>query len=328
VTHDLTFLTYSSQWASWFGSLSSQCVRKKPLSNEPATNAAPIYKLRPDFAKIQRRLSETRTPERLVAHYALERKLSDRLRRASREARRTVYTEVYSELVASLPDHPYHCASRASAVERLDAQLKRIGSYLLPGSAFLEIGCGDAALAFAAAPRTSIAYAVDVTDALIDFANAPVNFRFLQTNGVEIPLATASIDLAYSNQLMEHLHTADAADQLEEVHRILKPGGCYICITPSRLTGPHDISCYFDYEATCFHLREYDYGALRDLFQDAGFTEFRCYVSARGKQIRIPYPLMRTFELIFLALPRQLRVSLTRTRAVSYAMGLNVVGVK
>jgi SAM-dependent methyltransferase len=298
------------------------------LSNEPATSAGTLYDLRPDFAKVQRHLHEMRSPERLVAHYALERRLSDRLRRASREARRTVYTEVYSELVASLPDHPYHSPARSSAVERLDGQLRRIDSYLQPDTPFLEIGCGDAALAFAVARRTSIAYAVDVTDALIDFANAPVNFRFLQTNGVEIPLASASIDLAYSNQLMEHLHPADAVDQLKEVHRVLKPGGCYICITPSRLTGPHDISCYFDYEATCFHLREYDYSALRDLFQDAGFTEFRCYVSARGRLIRIPYPVMRTFELIFLALPLQVRAALTRARTVSYAMGLNVLGVK
>ena len=42
----------------------------------------------------------------MIAHYRLERELSDRLRRASREARSRVYAEVYGELFASLPDHP------------------------------------------------------------------------------------------------------------------------------------------------------------------------------------------------------------------------------
>jgi predicted SAM-dependent methyltransferase len=34
-----------------------------------------------------------------------------------------------------------------------------------------------------------------------------------------------SVDLAYSNQLMEHLHPDDASEQLANVYRALKPGG-------------------------------------------------------------------------------------------------------
>jgi hypothetical protein len=30
-----------------------------------------------------------------------------------------------------------------------------------------------------------------------------------------------------------------------EINRILKPGGQYLCATPSRVTGPHDISVFF-----------------------------------------------------------------------------------
>jgi ubiquinone/menaquinone biosynthesis C-methylase UbiE len=298
------------------------------LTNERAVAAGPGYKFRPDFAKIRQRGRESRSPERLVAHYALERRLSDRLRLAPREARGTIYTEVYTELAASLPDHPLNSAARSGTVQRIDGQLRQIAGHLRDDSAFLEVGCGNAALAFAAAKRTAIAYAVDVTDAWIDFAAAPSNFRFIQTNGVEIPLASASVDLAYSNQLMEHLHPDDAADQLKEIQRVLKPGGHYICITPSRVTGPHDISCYFDYEATCFHLREYDYATLRTLFRDAGFAKFRCCVSARGHQFRIPYPAIRTFELVFSALPAQMRAALTRPDPFCSAMGLNATGIK
>jgi predicted SAM-dependent methyltransferase len=53
---------------------------------------------------------------------------------------------------------------------------------------------------------------------------ASSNFRFVKTSGVEIPLADASVGLAHSDQLMEHLHIDDAEPQLREVYRILKPG--------------------------------------------------------------------------------------------------------
>jgi len=298
------------------------------LWNEPATNGGPVHKFRPDAAKLKQRGRDTRSPERLIAHYLLERQLADRLRCAPRDARGAVYGAVYTELAASLPDHPQNSPARSSAVDRVDGQLRQVASHLRNDSAFLEIGCGNAALAFAVAGRTSTAYAVDVTDAWIDFAVAPSNFQFARTTGVEIPLASASIDLAYSNQLMEHLHPDDAADQLREVYRVLKPGGRYICITPSRVTGPHDISCYFDYEATCFHLKEYDHGSLRALFRRAGFAEFRCNIFTRGRQLRIPYSVLRTLERFLLALTPQTRAVLTRPSPVCRVMGLSVIGIK
>jgi SAM-dependent methyltransferase len=301
--------------------------REEILSNQLNTNGA-LYQLLPNFARIHKFLKETRSPDRLLAHYTFERQLSDRLRRASREERRTLYTEVYSELLASLPDHPQNCAARSNTQERVDAQMRTIVNHPDPGYVFLEVGCGSAALAFAIAPRVSIAYAMDVTDALVDFAKAPSNFHFVHTNGVEIPLDTASIDIAYSNQLMEHLHPDDASDQLKEIYRVLKPGGRYICITPSRLTGPHDISCYFDHEARGFHLREYDYSSLSALFKGAGFGAFRCYIWAQGWQIRIPYPIMRAVEFTILTLPPQIRALLTRSTPLRRVMGLNAIGVK
>jgi ubiquinone/menaquinone biosynthesis C-methylase UbiE len=103
----------------------------------------------------------------------------------------------------------------------------------------------------------------------VDFAAAPANFRFLKTDGVEIPLAENCVGLAHSDQLMEHLHVEDAEAQLREIHRVLRPGGRYVCKTPNKVTGPHDISTYFDDVATGFHMREYDYRSLRPLMLQA-----------------------------------------------------------
>jgi len=263
----------------------------------------------------------------VLAHYILERELSDRLRGTPRENRSRVYSEVYEELFASLPDHPQH-RSRFQVLNHVGPQVSRLGNGLHRDSVFLEIGCGDAALAFAMAGRVRKAYGLDVTDALIDFGSLPPNFSFLRTGGVEIPLPSGEVDFAYSNQLMEHLHPDDAADQLTEVYRVLKSGGCYMCITPSRVTGPHDVSCYFDYEATGFHLREYDYGVLQALFRKAGFQNFSCSASIKGREIRVPYFAVRAAERGLLLLPPHVRASLTSSHVVQAILGLTASAVK
>ena len=283
----------------------------------------PIF--RPDFADIQRRTADKRSPDRLVAHYVLERELSDKLRNASRPERSSVYTSVYEQLFASLPDHPQRI-TRSFA--RTDDQLNRISHLIKPKSVFLEIGCGDGRLSFALAEKLGKSYALDVTDALLDQTKAPPNWEFLKTSGTEIPLGTCTIDFAYSNQLMEHLHPEDAEYQLTEIYRVLKPGGSYYCTTPSRVTGPHDVSRYFDYEAKCFHLMEYDYSSLRTLFKKIGFRNFNCIVYVRGKQIKLPYIILRGIEMAFSALPVHVRARLVTPRLIQAVLGITVVGVK
>jgi SAM-dependent methyltransferase len=129
---------------------------------------------------------------------------------------------VYSELFESLPDHPQKTAKETCGVRVVDR------------------------IRLALAHLASEPVGLDVTDALIDFACAPDNFRFVKTKGVDIPLADEPVDLAHLDQLMEHLHVDDAEPQVAEIHWVLKLGGRYLCSTPNRVTGPHDISVFFD----------------------------------------------------------------------------------
>ena len=99
-------------------------------------------------------------------------------------------------------------------------------------------------------------YALDVSDEIATRITLPANCKLVLSDGLTVAVPEGSIDVAYSNQLMEHLHPDDAVEQLHNVYRALKPGGAYICITPNALWGPHDVSRRFDREPTGFHLKE------------------------------------------------------------------------
>jgi SAM-dependent methyltransferase len=293
------------------------------LKRRRAPVAEALRSLRCDFEATKRRQGDDRSPERIRAHYQLERQLADRLRDAPAHRRVKVYSDVYAELFKRLPDHPQKAAPLHIGRARREASL--LSRFLHEGTAYLELGCGDALVCFEVAGRASIAYGLDVTDVLIQRDRAPRNFEFVRTDGVNIPLPSGSVDLAYSNQLMEHLHPEDAEAQLREVCRVLKPGARYLCITPNRLTGPHDVSIFFDYEASGFHLREYDYRSLRKLGLAAGFRRVEFHVMLRGRRIPLPFVLGAVLEWALDAAPVNWRARLSRFRPLEVVMGINAV---
>jgi SAM-dependent methyltransferase len=287
----------------------------------PVAEALPTP--RRDFEALKRQQEDDRSPERIRAHYQLERRLADRLREAPAHMRAQTYSDVYAELFETLPDHPQKAATPHVGRARREASL--LSRFLDEDTAYLELGCGDAVVCFEVAARVSIAYGLDVTDVLIQRDRAPPNFQFVRTDGVNIPLPSGSLDFAYSNQLMEHLHPEDAEAQLRDICRVLKPGARYLCITPNRLTGPHDVSKFFDYEARGFHLREYDYRSLRKLGLAAGFRRVEFHVTLRGGRLPLPFWVAAALEWALDVSPANWRARLARFRPLEVVMGINAV---
>jgi len=284
--------------------------------------------LRPDAKRLRAMNREVRPPDRLRAHYEIERELAERLRASQPEERGSLYGEVYTELFARLPDHPQHKADPEKRRRNTAIQVAFLRPLLPPDAVFLEVGCGDAAVTQAVAAHVQEAVGIDVTGTLIDHAAAPANFRFVRTDGTNLPLADGMADLVYSNQLMEHLHPDDARQQLQEVIRVLRPGGRYVCSTPNRLTGPHDISCYFDHEPRGFHLREYDHASLAQIFRNAGFRSARAVVAVKGRRIALPIGPVSFVERLLTGLPRQMRTWLTSLTPVRNMAGIMLIGQK
>ena len=233
---------------------------------------------------------DERSPERIRHHYEIETALADRLKRATREERRTLYGQAYDELYRQVPDVPHLDPSQAESVRAVEVarQLRFLARFLTPQSTFLEIGPGDCRLSIAAAAQVRQVYSVDVTSGVVDRIKLPANVTFAKSDGTSIPIPKGSVDVALSDQVIEHMHPEDADEHLRNVRDSLAPGGRYICITPNRLYGPHDVSKYFDDVARGLHLKEYSGTDLMAQFRVAGYSSVRAYTIAQARRLDAP----------------------------------------
>jgi SAM-dependent methyltransferase len=284
--------------------------------------------------KILREEGVSRPVDEVIAQYEYERAAAQRLLNASREERRKLYGEVYDNLFKQFPTHPELTQQnspkrRVELKRRLDV-IKRL---LSPQTKFAEIGAGDCEFAKMVASQVEVAYALEVSfeKVLQEEANGG-NLALVPFDGLEIPLPNDSIDVAYSHQVLEHLHPEDAIEHLREVYRILKPGGYYLCVTPHRFRGPSDISRYFTREATALHLKEYTYEELYKKFHQVGFLKVWGYTPTRRIPIHfVPVVFNIVIERMIAPLPYSLRkkvaIGISRSRVFCLSQ-VSIIGKK
>lgn len=269
--------------------------------------------------------SDPRPTENIRAHYEIEKELAARLRNADRNERRELYTRLYDELYTRVPDLPGRLAFRRQRILRRQGRWLR--PMLRPDMTFLELGAGQCDLSRYVAGRVARVYVLDVAPQT-DVEQLPPNCEFLLSNGASVPVPPASVDLAYSHQLMEHLHPDDATEQLHNIYRALRPGGVYFCATPNRLGGPWDISRRFDDLATGFHLQEYTCGELIALFREAGFRRFRTHTGYQGLGFYAAPGLVLGTERMVAACPPHYRKRLARLAPVRVLLNIKLVAQK
>ncbi|MGE5340362.1 MAG: class I SAM-dependent methyltransferase [Candidatus Omnitrophota bacterium] len=268
--------------------------------------------------------------EQVRNHYEIEKELANKLRCASKEERRYLYSSLYDELYLRVPLHPQLTKKSSSlkTTQVVNSQMKFLRRFFNKKNiTFLEIGPGDCSLSIEAAKFAKQVYAVDVSNEIVKGLVCPSNFHLVLSDGTSVPVPQ-SVDVVYSNQLMEHLHPDDALEQLKNVYNALIPGGIYICITPNRLDGPHDISKHFDEVATGFHLKEYTISELSSLFRKIGFSKVKSYVGTQGIYINLPNFLFAWYETVLDKLPYRLRKAIVRILPFRLMLGIRLVGIK
>jgi SAM-dependent methyltransferase len=271
-----------------------------------------------------------RTPEQIREHYEIEKALADRLRHASRAERAGLYAEVYNELFRSVPHHPQLTRKKdgKARAAALALQLDYIRPFLGLDVRFLEIGAGDCGLAGAAAKFVKSSCALEVAREIALGSARPPNMETRLFDGVNIPLPDNSIHVAYSNQLVEHLHPEDALDHMKSVFRVMAPGGRYVCITPNRLYGPHDISRHFDKTATGLHLKEYTVGELNTIMRQAGFSRRRIIFNLNASFKLLSASWTAFLETCIKGTPGFIRKRILARPPVQCLLGIKYIAVK
>lgn len=101
-----------------------------------------------------------------------------------------------------------------------------------------------------------------------------------QGNLVDLPLASASVDIVVNFQVIEHLW--DQPRFVAECHRVLRPGGVLLMSTPNRIT----FSPGRDTPLNPFHTRELDAAELTELLLDGGFVIDAMWGVVHGPRLR------------------------------------------
>jgi SAM-dependent methyltransferase len=245
---------------------------------------------------------ETRSIEELRRQFDVERELAARLREA--RDRRGLYTEVYDEFLRRVPHYRTHDAALNATLVAL--QLRLLEPFLKSRPRFLEVGGAGAALTTRLADRLPRVIAVEATP----IETAAVKVEVVVCDTPPYPIPDGSVDLAFSSHTIEHLVPADVLLHLQEMRRVLSPGGRYVCVTPNRLWGPHDVSRYFSDTPAGLHLHEYTHNELLGLMVSAGFRTPRIIARLGGTGGLVPHLVLRAVEGILGMLPVATRRSL------------------
>lgn len=263
------------------------------------------------------------TPAQLREHFEVETELRQRLMdEQDTGRRRQLYGEVYAERILRLPHHPLVTQSADPAARSAAAapQVRLLAPFLRPTDTFVELGAHDGAVAAAVAPLVARSIALDVHDAVALPSRGRYEFRVC--DGFDLGLPPDSVDVVYSRDVVEHLHPEDFADHASAVRDVLRRGGRYVCVTPNRLTGPHDVSRHFSDTPRGFHLREYSASELTRALRGAGFSAVKIFLSYHGRHLTptLPGAVARPLEAAVATVPRRRRLMLTSALA-----GLKVV---
>lgn len=271
-----------------------------------------------------------RLPADIEHHYRVELELAGRLRNAPRADRLSLYGPLYDELFRRVPNHP-QLTRKVSEAERRAASNDKfalLARFIDANTVFLEIGCGDCAFTQAVADRGARkCYGLDVSREILSGVSHP-KVETVLSDGCTVPVPPASVTLAYSFQVMEHIHPDDALEQLRNLFVAIAPGGSYMCTTPSRLNGPHDVSKFFDPVARGFHLKEYTNSELARLFRDVGFSRVVPYAGFRGHYLRLPLSFVRVFEWAFGKLPVRVAQRLGKKPVFKNLLEINLRAIK
>lgn len=161
---------------------------------------------------------------------------------------------------------------------RKDAEA--LADYFTADSTVLDLGCGIGRVARNVSTGCRTLWAVDASERMLALAAEYLvdrpNVRFARCLDTDVPdVPDASVDLAYSLLVLQHLEREDAFRLLRELVRVLRPGAMAYLTFPNLLTDPY-LEAFLAYVdsgevANPIRARFYTPEEVRRLLPAAGF---------------------------------------------------------
>jgi SAM-dependent methyltransferase len=160
---------------------------------------------------------------------------------------------------------PEFVGPRHELREKLLLDLFRSGS---PGPRVLNAGAGTGSFSLRLAENGFDVTSVDASSAAVEVLRRRVPGEVAQADVTTLPFADAAFDAAVLGEVLEHVE--DDRGALEEVARVLRPGGVLVVSVPAdpKRFGPSD--------RWAGHVRRYSRQELLSACEAGGFTVERC----------------------------------------------------
>lgn len=143
-----------------------------------------------------------------------------------------VVMEILSKQWDEHVSHAEEIARGQGFQELRDAIVDRAGPRL--GDKVLDIGAGTGLLTLAVAKDVSHVWALDISQAMCSYLQTKAqsaelaNIETVVASAVSLPMVEESVDLVISNYCLHHLSEDDKLRALQEVWRVLVPGGRFV----------------------------------------------------------------------------------------------------
>jgi ubiquinone/menaquinone biosynthesis C-methylase UbiE len=160
--------------------------------------------------------------------------------------------------------------------ERFAARRDFLLAGVRPGERVLDVGCGEGAFSAALAAAGARPVGIEVAAEPLRRARRRHPELELELVGTEVPFPAASFDVAWAGEVLEHV--ADGPGLLDELRRVLRPGGRLLVTTPDHprrlVLGLALRRAAFErhFDPRADHLRFFTPRTLTLLVEDAGFS--------------------------------------------------------
>ena len=150
----------------------------------------------------------------------------------------------------------------------------------LKNKSVIDFGCGEGSFLMNIQKNIPYKNLLGVDIFIPDSLKRNKKIEFISSSIINFKTEN-KFDVAFSDNVLEHLSVLDYKQHLKSVYNSLNPGGKFILILPNRLFGPGDITRIIDNSssgktlAQGGHLNESTYNEMASFLKKTGFINFQ-----------------------------------------------------